>query len=346
VNIAFYCDTDARVSKNIFIDLNDGDYSNFAKFLRTEGHTVNTFDVFVRKKLQIDVMIFFDMPYDYWSAKRFIEDSQIITILWLREPENVRPDNYYLHLHRKFDFIQTWKTYYWDNKKYFPYSCTRVDITKRQNKITSFDLKKHMCMINANKHSDIEGELYSYRLDFIKWCDSNIPSLFDLYGFRWERKIFRGNKAKRALNRLPIPNFLTGYKIPKTYKGQVTDKIHTLSQYKYVFVTENTMAEDDYVSEKIFDAFLSSSVPIYLGCPNISNLVDKRAFIDASQFRNFSDLYDYTIDINANEYNSFLEYGEKALSSKYASELSPESWKNRNYNVVQLAMKKYNEKTT
>ena len=117
--------------------------------------------------------------------------------------------------------------------KYFPYSCTRVDVTKRR-KSTSFNSKKHMCMINANKHSEVEGELYSYRKEFIQWCDVNCPSLFDLYGFRWDRKIFTGNKAKRALNKISIPNFLTGYEIPKTYKGEVTDKILTLSQYKYV----------------------------------------------------------------------------------------------------------------
>ena len=343
MNIAFYCDTDHRVLKNIFIDYYDEEYSNFARFLRHEGHNVNTYDVFVKENCKIDVMIFFDMPYNYRRAKKFIEDSRIVTILWLREPENVRMDNYFLHLHRKFDFIQTWKKYYWDNTKYFPYSCTRVDVTKRR-KFTSFNSKKHMCMINANKHSEVEGELYSYRKEFIQWCDVNCPSLFDLYGFRWDRKIFTGNKAKRALNKISIPNFLTGYEIPKTYKGEVTDKILTLSQYKYVFVTENTLAEDYYVSEKLFDALLAGSVPIYIGCPNITELVDKRAFIDARQYRNFSDLFDYTIDIDAEEYTRYLEFGEKVLSSKYASELSPECWKHRNYNVLNFAMERYEKK--
>ena len=46
---------------------------------------VNTYDVFVKENCKIDIMIFFDMPYNYRRAKKFIEDSRIVTILWLRE---------------------------------------------------------------------------------------------------------------------------------------------------------------------------------------------------------------------------------------------------------------------
>lgn len=48
----------------------------------------------------------------------------------------------------------------------------------------------------------------------------------------------------------------------------VDDKWDAIAPYKYHIVIENT-AIDDYWTEKLADAFLGLSFPIYYGCPNI-----------------------------------------------------------------------------
>ncbi|EED90150.1 THAPSDRAFT_269403, partial [Thalassiosira pseudonana CCMP1335] len=50
------------------------------------------------------------------------------------------------------------------------------------------------------------------------------------------------------------------------------------SHYRYALVMENTEVEG-YVSEKILDAFLSGTVPIYFGSRFVFNVFNPRAFI-------------------------------------------------------------------
>lgn len=46
------------------------------------------------------------------------------------------------------------------------------------------------------------------------------------------------------------------------------NKLESTINYRYSFVAENSQ-QDNYFSEKIVDAYLSWSMPIYWGCPNI-----------------------------------------------------------------------------
>jgi hypothetical protein len=39
---------------------------------------------------------------------------------------------------------------------------------------------------------------------------------------------------------------------------------------------ESHSCEKNYASEKLFDCFINNTVPIYYGCPNINELVDKQ----------------------------------------------------------------------
>lgn len=45
-------------------------------------------------------------------------------------------------------------------------------------------------------------------------------------------------------------------------------KWELISRYKFVIAMENSKVQD-YVTEKLFHAFVVGSVPIYLGAPNI-----------------------------------------------------------------------------
>jgi len=58
----------------------------------------------------------------------------------------------------------------------------------------------------------------------------------------------------------------------------IPDKWNAIVQYKYHLVIENTSIKD-YWSEKLADAFLGFSVPIYYGCPNIDNYFSEDAMI-------------------------------------------------------------------
>lgn len=58
----------------------------------------------------------------------------------------------------------------------------------------------------------------------------------------------------------------------------IESKWDGLAKYKYSIVIENSLNED-YWTEKIADCFLSWTVPIYYGCPNIGNYFPENSFI-------------------------------------------------------------------
>jgi hypothetical protein len=65
----------------------------------------------------------------------------------------------------------------------------------------------------------------------------------------------------------------------------IPDKWDAIAPYKYHLVLENSIIPD-YWSEKLGDAFLGYTYPIYYGCPNISNYFKPESLktIDINQF--------------------------------------------------------------
>ena len=51
-----------------------------------------------------------------------------------------------------------------------------------------------------------------------------------------------------------------------------------LKSYRYSIIIENS-SEYDYFTEKLIDACLLETIPIYWGAPNISEYFDTRGFI-------------------------------------------------------------------
>jgi hypothetical protein len=120
-------------------------------------------------------------------------------------------------------------------------------------------------LVNGNKLSFINGEMYSLRRE----CISNLPNL-DLYGTGWNYGLFRKMLIFAEEFRLTtksglIPNLANSrgwLKRPANWKGAPNSKLDTLSQYKYSLVIENTL---DYMTEKLFDAFFARCIPVYVG---------------------------------------------------------------------------------
>lgn len=126
---------------------------------------------------------------------------------------------------------------------------------------------ERIILVNSNKFSFIQGELYSLRRAVIK----NL-SVVDVAGQDWNeetRKTFtRMLKALMfALAKLQFPaaSGLRNWKVrPGRYLGSPSDKIELMSGYRVAVVIENSAT---YLSEKIFDAFFAGCIPVYVGPP-------------------------------------------------------------------------------
>ena len=92
--------------------------------------------------------------------------------------------------------------------------------------------------------------------------------------------------------------------------SSASDKIAISSQYKFVFAIENNLATD-YVTEKFFQTFLISSLPVYIGAFNAHQYAPApHSFITFSDFETpvaFAD-YLYEVNHNATLYESYFQW--------------------------------------
>jgi len=203
------------------------------------------------------------------------------SILWIWEPPSVIPENFDPKYHQKFSKIYTTADDLVDNKKYFkfyyPQDSFVITTTGR-----SFVEKKLCTLINAPHVSKHPNELYSEREKIIAFFENKAPEDFDLLGKNWDPKKY------------------------KTYKGSVLDK-HILGNYRFAICYENISSINGYITEKIFDVFKASCVPVYWGAPNITKYVPKNCFIDRRDFQTDEELYSYLKNMSEEEHAEYLQ---------------------------------------
>lgn len=62
------------------------------------------------------------------------------------------------------------------------------------------------------------------------------------------------------------------------YHNPIQNKITALKDYRFTIVIENCQ-KDYYFSEKLIDAFITGTIPIYWGCPSINNFFDTNGML-------------------------------------------------------------------
>ena len=101
-----------------------------------------------------------------------------------------------------------------------------------------------------------------------KFCAALISNFNSTDGFRL--------KFIKELEKYKKIDF--GGKVYNNIGRSVEDKIKFLSQYKFSIAMENSEG-DGYISEKIVDAFLSGTIPIYYGDYMIDEYINPKAYI-------------------------------------------------------------------
>jgi hypothetical protein len=153
----------------------------------------------------------------------------------------------------------------------------------------------------------LASELYKDRLDAIRHFSRSAD--FDLFGRGWSNTSTLSGPEASA--------------VARSYRGEIPalEKVATLSNYRFALCFENT-AFPGYVTEKIFDCFVAGCIPIYLGAPNITNLVPAGSFIDARDFRDFSSLESFLRTLNPEVASEYLVAAADFMSSKRAEAFS------------------------
>ncbi|MCA1646133.1 MAG: hypothetical protein LC797_11950, partial [Chloroflexi bacterium] len=100
----------------------------------------------------------------------------------------------------------------------------------------------------------------------------------------------------------------------RVYRGTVPDKLALLAGYRFGLVFENTRFPG-YISEKLFDCLFARCIPIYSGAPDVAQYVPPAAFIDAREFRNFTELERFLRGITEADAKRYVDAGHSFLAS-------------------------------
>jgi alpha(1,3/1,4) fucosyltransferase len=183
------------------------------------------------------------------------------------------------------------------------------------------DRDRFCCMIAGNKSvtNFDERELYSERVRTIRWFETFAPTQFDLYGSGWNYPPPPTGLAGKVMTRFwqRVAPVLKLRPFP-AYRGRVDQKSDVLSNTKFSICYENLRDEPGYITEKIFDCFLSGCVPVYWGANNVTDHIPSSCFIDRRSFASHEALFDYLNSMSAPRYEQYQSAIHDFLSSGQA----------------------------
>jgi hypothetical protein len=131
--------------------------------------------------------------------------------------------------------------------------------------------KNKIVLIAANKVSPTSNSNYKLRRKIAKLLSSQE---IDIYGGLWNASLRKRMSHRLAVGLYSIrigfvPNLISLYgslfSKYNNHLGEPENKHLIIQKYKYSLVIENS---SDYCSEKLFDAIINGSIPIYVGPKN------------------------------------------------------------------------------
>jgi hypothetical protein len=196
-----------------------------------------------------------------------------------------------------------------DNREEFDWSLKIKDKNYSKDKVISIIVRKdHYSHYNHLQNLNTHKINYEERTNL--GVNLSTDERIDVFGTYWENN-------------------------GKNIKGEVWNKHIGLDQYKFSIACENTI-QKNYISEKFWDVVLTDTVPIYLGCSNINELLPKECFISLNNMT-MDEMVDKVKDIINNEtelYNFYLNNVKK---------LKQEYFINSNYSVWEKIKNLINE---
>jgi len=228
----------------------------------------------------------------YKRYRKLGKNTENLVLIRL-EPRAVMPIQYRKSIEKKFGLIidpgKKSKNVNGSNFIGWPYKYNLNPSTPKQNdpdldESISKALKKgffdfsswnqrtnKIVLIAANKVSPTSKSNYKIRR---KIANQMNPQEIDIYGDLWGSTLFRKFLYRISIGLYALrigfmPNIveLYGGMFSKygNFRGKPEDKHMVIQKYKYSLVIENS---SDYCSEKLFDAIINGSIPIYIGPKN------------------------------------------------------------------------------
>ena len=284
-----------------------------------------------------DAFVFIDFPdIKNVNVKRIIGSDKPLYLIML-ESELIRHLPSDPKISDKFRKIFTYDDRIIDGERFIKINYSfELGVNKP---FDSLQKRKLITLVASNKNVRGINELYSKRLEAIKWFEKNHPAEFDFYGMGWGLYDFGIRLPWRLLNKF---TFLRRCLAPTyiTYRGSVERKNPVLSKYRFAICYENICNSPGYITEKIFDCFFAGCVPIYWGANNILDYIPADCFIDKTKFDTYEDLYCFITSMSDETYEQYLTNIRSFLGGPKASLFSVETFANTILQEISEDLKK------
>jgi hypothetical protein len=144
----------------------------------------------------------------------------------------------------------------------------------------------HQAIHHKNVHHFLQGQMWFINKTYDELTEiQNIKKSKEISIITSNKAFSQGHRKRLDFAHRIKEQF--GDKIDLFGKGisEFEDKWEVLAPYKYSIVIENSCF-NDYITEKLFDCYLSHTFPIYYGCTNISKYYDPLSYmsIDIDEF--------------------------------------------------------------
>ncbi len=190
---------------------------------------------------------------------RWLKSNKEKATLVIQEPSVVIPQHSQTNLRRRFSVVLELGRPFSEPMVSWPQSW---EFPGDQGVIKFVD---RAVLIQSAKYSFVKGQLYGLRV-LLASADRRV----DVFGHGWTESSFRTvgrlaielARALRGQARLDLSTLTSAFRKPLNYLGSVDSKISAMNQYKVAVVIENSQ---EYMSEKLFDAFFARCIPVYVG---------------------------------------------------------------------------------
>jgi len=287
----------------------------------------------------VDVDILININHNWKSVSELEgsnEDKRTVRILIRLEPSSVYPNQYTDDVESLYDLILTPGSVEDTSQSDFlrwPYSYNLnpslpsefapnpIEVFLQNRKLGIYEFANwekrviECSLIAANKVSPNGSGNYGLRRSF---ASRDLGGCLSVYGQLWEVSFLSRLRYRLAVLRFAIQS-KSNYKIKHVFsdfskkfqnvRGEILDKHEVIIQSKFSLVIENT---NNYISEKLFDALLGGSIPIYFGPSLVNTYIPESLVIRCEP--NGASLIDTVRNLDATKVEKILAGIENFLS--------------------------------
>ncbi len=190
--------------------------------------------------------------------------------------------------------------------EHLKYNCVKIFVSYENERpnfnICDFAVTSDYC----NNKNHYQLPVFATILDKKALINTDKEELFEDWRSRTEFCSFVVSNGK-CRERIDLFNFLSknycqvrsGGKILNNVGGAVQDKLEFLRKHKFNIAFENS-SFPGYITEKISDAFIANTIPIYWGDVKASQYFNEKRFIKADSYSSYQYLMNDIIKIMSN----------------------------------------------